>query len=164
MFLDFGAEFPSVDVMVLRSGPHHYDRALARLHYYKAITSEAYLLTTPDPIEAAFEVAKNIKDVKEKLRHSLMIQEYKSIESNLDTFLSTLLMKVTSIEEIRLLVGGGGFFEKRGTFLDTEKDDSLINTARSADLDFRSTIPKRMHVAMEFGYKQVDTHSMCVSS
>ena len=163
MFLDFGAEFPSVDVMVSRSGPHHYDRALARLHYNKAITSEAYLLTTPDPIETAFEVAKKIKDVKDK-RNSSMIQEYKNIESNLDTFLSTLLMKVTSIEEIRLLVGGGGFFEKRGTCLDTEEDVSLINTARSVDLDSRSTIPKRMHIAMEFRYKQVDKHCMFVSS
>ena len=144
MLISFGAEFPCVDAMVSRAGPHHYDCDLARLHYYKAISSEAYLLATPDPFESAFDAGRKVKHFEDNQLHS-MNNEYRNINRNLDRFSSKLLMKVNGTEEIRLLLCGseGDVVKERGVRLKNSKHD------------LASILPRRVQDAIELDYKQV---------
>ena len=158
MLINFGAEYPPVNAMVSRAGPHHYDRALARLHYYKAISSEAYLLATPDPLESAFEAGEKIKAF-EKIQIPSLRKDYGRIKANLDHFASKLLMKGEGTEEIRLLLSGGGADVRRGTRLKrTGLDQPLLGSVYSA------TIPKRVQSAMKLEYKQVSSMPKVIHS
>ncbi len=158
MLIDFGAEFPYLDAMVSRAGDQHYDIALARLHYYQAISSEAYLLATEDPIESAFHAAKLLRKFEMYQLPSLR-KQYRVIHEKLDIFLSKLLMKVDSTEEVKLLLYRGGFNKKRRL----HRSSSTKKMKDEADNYFiesqlTSTLPNRIQDAITLDYKQVSLY------
>ena len=133
--------------MVSRAGEEHYDRALARLHYYEAISSEAYLLATPDPLESAFQAGKEVRDFQFAQLPSLR-KSCKDIKDNLDLFASKLLMKVDSTEEIRRLLSKRYLKKKSKRLL---KSKGLTETHE----EINSTLPKRIQKSLKMEYKQV---------
>lgn len=133
--------------MVSRAGEQHYDRALARLHYYKAISSEAYLLATPDPLESTFQAGKKVRDFQLAQIPSLR-KGYKDIKENLDLFASKLLMKVDSIEEIQGLLSKS-YLKKKSKRLLKSKGSTETHEEN------KSTLPKRITNALKMEFKQV---------
>ncbi|XP_072030214.1 short transient receptor potential channel 4-like [Amphiura filiformis] len=158
ILMEFGAEFPSVDAMISRAGEPHYDCALARLHYYQAISSEAYLLATEDPMESAFHAGKLIRAF-EIGQVTSFSKQYRHIQENLDIFLSKLLTKVDGTKEIKLLLCHGGFNKSRRQQKRTIKISEEPNSYLESEL--ASTLPRRIQDAIKLNYKQFLVNPNC---
>ena len=108
MLIHAGAEMPTQEAVLARVGTTPdtdiYERALARLHWHKAMSSEAYLLHgSDDPVQAAFEAGHTIADTKkDQLTH--LKPQYKELIGKLDEFLTNYLEMTQNSAEISTLL------------------------------------------------------------
>ena len=129
---------PDLQTILEHSKGDSYEEYLVYLSWHQAISSEAYLLHSPnDPLEAAISAGKAIQKSRSMQPHHLRAG-FDVLTEHLDQFVTKLVGHSSSEEEISQLLWN-------------ELGDN--NNYRNARV---GVLPQRLHDFLDLGYKQVN--------
>ncbi|XP_072041739.1 short transient receptor potential channel 1-like isoform X3 [Amphiura filiformis] len=152
LLIGIGAELPTLEDTLARVGSSRdiYERALTRLHWHKAMSSEAYLLfSSPDPIQAAFEAGLKIEETrKDQLTH--IKPEYKELKQTLDKFLTNYLEMIQNTTEIATMLSG-----------EEASNNNNSNNNNKDNNKSTKSLPVRLLYAIDLKFKSFIAHNNC---
>ncbi|XP_022086358.1 short transient receptor potential channel 5-like isoform X2 [Acanthaster planci] len=144
ILLDYGARIPSLKAVLARIKSDSFERALAQLRWYQAITSQAYLLlASEDPMDAAFWLANQLRTLSNTVTQ--LKEEYEELSANLEQFVTRLLGFARNLDEIEAVLGAQRFVADPNT--------EIFAT--------RHALPVRLQEAIKFDFKRFVAHSTC---
>ncbi|XP_038045260.1 short transient receptor potential channel 5-like isoform X2 [Patiria miniata] len=144
VLLDYDARIPSLNSVLARIKDGSFERALAQLRWYQAITSQAYLLlASEDPMDAAFWLADKFRSLSTTVTQ--LKEEYDELSAHLEQFVTRLLGFARNLDEIEAVLGAQRFV--------SEPNSEIFAT--------HDVLPVRMQEAVKFGFKRFVAHSTC---
>ncbi|XP_033639719.1 short transient receptor potential channel 4-like [Asterias rubens] len=145
ILLDHNARMPKLNTVIARTTDDIFEKALAQLHWYQAITSEAYLLlASEDPMDAAFWLADQLQTMSHSVTQ--LKEEYDELKDNLEQFVTRLLGFARNLDEIEAVLGAQRFV--------TDESNTECRTDRDA-------LPVRLTEAIHLQFKRFVAHSTC---